>query len=119
MNFKIRTGLDVTEEEIFSDLHHFLLRKNNRILSNDEVVNKTGVSPELLYKWVKNGKLKQSVFPNLGAPCERCGKITNHSKICRGCANTITSTLAQEEKDQVWFNHVQKKNPRASAYHYR
>ncbi|RUL48253.1 MULTISPECIES: hypothetical protein [Lysinibacillus] len=118
MNSKISRRLDVTEEEIFSELHHFLLRKNNRILSNDEVVEKTGVPEEMIHKWVKNGKLKQSMFPNLGAPCERCGKITNHAKICRDCTNTITGVLAQEERDKEWFNSIQNTN-RRSTYHYK
>ncbi|QDQ00922.1 hypothetical protein FOH38_10875 [Lysinibacillus fusiformis] len=110
--------IDAREEDIFSELHHFLLRKNNRILSNDEVVALTGVSSDLIYKWVKAGKLKNSIFPNLGAPCERCGKITQ-AKICVSCSSSIVSTLNQEKKDQAWFNQIQRKNPRAGTYHYK
>lgn len=62
MNLKFTRKLDVTEEEIFSELHHFLLRKNNRVLSNDQIVEKTGVPVELIYKWVKTGKLKKRCF---------------------------------------------------------
>lgn len=116
-NMKIRP--DANEDVIFSEVVHFLLRKNNRILSNDEVIERTGISPELIYKWVKTGRLKNSLFPNLGAPCERCGRITNHAKICRHCANSITSTLAQEEKDKIWFNKIQKPTHRANAYRYK
>lgn len=118
MNLRIKKKLDITEEEIFSELHHFLLRKNNRELTNDEVVEQTGVPHELIYKWVKSGKLKRSLFPNLGAPCERCGKITNYSKICRDCSTTITTTLQQEEKDREWFKQIQQ-NQRRSTYHYK
>ncbi|MFS0815339.1 hypothetical protein ABC382_00025 [Lysinibacillus sp. 1P01SD] len=111
--------LDATEAEIFSELHHFLLRRNNRILSNDEVVNQTGVSSELIYKWVKNGKLKQSVFPNLGAPCEKCGKITSRPKLCISCSTTIIDTLNQEEKDKAWFDKIQNRDRRRNTYHYK
>lgn len=110
--------IDAREEDIFSELHHFLLRKNNRYLTNDEVVALTGISSDLLYKWVKTGKLKTSIFPNLGAPCERCGKITQ-AKICVNCASSIVNTLQQEEKDQAWFNKIQRKNARANTYHYK
>lgn len=110
--------LDITEEEIFSELHHFLLRKNNRILSNHEVIQKTGVPEEMIYKWVKTGKLKQSMFPNLGAPCERCGKITSHPKICKDCSTSFTSFIAQEEKDREWFDKIQNAG-RKSTYHYK
>lgn len=110
--------IDAREEDIFSELHHFLLRKNNRQLTNDEIVALTGISSDLLYKWVKTGKLKTSIFPNLGAPCERCGKITQ-AKICVNCASTIVNTLKKEEKDEAWFNKIQRNNPRANAYHYK
>lgn len=115
MNLRDRKKLELTEEEIFAELHHFLLRKNNRILTNDEVVELTGVPHELIHKWVKTGKLKQSLFPNLGAPCERCGKITNYSRICRDCSTSITNTLKQEEKDKQWFKEIQQK--RKHTYH--
>ncbi|MGE7675744.1 hypothetical protein ACQKMV_19585 [Lysinibacillus sp. NPDC094403] len=110
--------IDVREEDIFSELHHFLLRKNNRYLTNDEVVALTGVSSDLLYKWVKAGKLKKSIFPNLGAPCERCGHITQ-AKICVSCSSTIVNTLKQEEKDRSWFNQIQRNTARTSTYHYK
>lgn len=117
MEFKLKNRLDVTEDEIFSELNHFLLRKNNRLLSNEQVTEKTGVSTELIQKWVKNGKLKPSIFPNLGYPCERCGKITNRGKICISCSNSITNTLAQEEKDQQWYKQIQQ--TRRGTYHYK
>lgn len=110
--------IDARDEDIFSELLHFLLRKNNRYLTNDEIVELTGVSPDLLYKWVKAGKLKPSIFPNLGAPCEQCGKITQ-AKICVSCSSSIVNTLKQEEKDKDWFNQIQRKDRRASAYHYK
>ncbi|MDW0114317.1 hypothetical protein QT711_14055 [Sporosarcina saromensis] len=110
--------IDVREEDIFSELLHFLLRKNNRLLSNDEVVELTGVSSNLLYKWVKSGKLKNTIFPNIGAPCDRCGKLT-HSNICVSCSTSIVNTLKQEEKDQEWFNRIQRNDRRTSTYYYR
>ena len=119
MNLKFSRKLDVTEEEIFSELHHFLLRKNNRVLTNDEIVEMTGVPVELIYKWVKAGKLKKTMFPNLGAPCERCGKITSNTKLCIDCTHTITSTLAQEERDREWFKSIQNNTRRKNTYHYK
>lgn len=118
MNFHIRKSIEITEAEIFSEVHHFLLRKNNRYLTNDELVEKTGISHELIHKWVKTGKLKQSLFPNLGAPCEKCGKITNYSKLRRECTTTITNTLMKEEKDKEWFNKIQTKT-KQHTYHYK
>jgi len=79
--------IDVREEDIFSELHHFLLRK-------------------------------KSIFPNLGAPCERCGQITQ-AKICVSCSSSIVGTLKQEEKDRAWFNQIQRNHVRASTYHYK
>lgn len=116
MKLPIKKKLDLSEEEIFSELHHFLLRKNHRLLSNEEVIEKTGVSHELIHKWVKTGKLKPTLFPNLGAPCERCGQITNYSKLCLDCSITITATLEKEEKEKEWFRQIQQMN-RKHTYH--
>lgn len=110
--------LDMREADIFSELLHFLLRRNNRVLSNDEVVELTGVSPDLLYKWVKTGKLKSSIFPNIGAPCDRCGNLTQ-ARICVSCSSSIVNTLKQEEKDQEWFNRIQRSDRRENTYHYK
>ena len=117
--FDMRIQKDTNEDAIFSEILHFLLRKNNRILSNDELVEKTGIPVEMIHKWVKTGRLKNSLFPNLGAPCERCGRITNHAKICRHCANSISSALKQEEKDTIWFSKIQKIPHNANAYRYK
>lgn len=116
---KIKNQLSVKEEDIFSEVTHFLLRKNHRLFSNEQLIEKTGISSDLIFKWVKSGKLNPSLFPNLGAPCEKCGKLTNHSKICRECSQSITDTLEQEEKDKIWFSKIQKKTHRASAYRYK
>lgn len=115
MHFKKINNLESTEEEIFSELIHFLLRKNNRLLSNKEVIELTGISNELIFKWVKTGKLKASLFPNLGTPCERCGSLTNHSRICRKCSDGLLGTIESEEKDKLWFEKLQK-NQRKNTY---
>ncbi|MBO2536776.1 hypothetical protein [Rummeliibacillus suwonensis] len=111
--------LGITEEDIFSEVTHFLLRKNNRLFSNDQLIEKTGISSDLIFKWVKSGKLNSSLFPNLGAPCEKCGNLTNHSKICRECSQSITHTLKQEEKDKIWFDKIQRKPLKANAYRHK
>ena len=108
--------LDIREEDIFAELHHYLLRKNNRYMTNDEIIEKTGVSGELLAKWAKNGKFKASIFPNIGAPCERCGTVTQ-TRLCLNCAENITGTLAKEKRDREWFKKINQKQ--RSTYHYR
>lgn len=118
MNLRFGGSRDLTKAEMFSELNHFLLRKNNRVLTNDEVVERTGVPHELIHKWVKSGKLKASLFPNLGAPCERGGKITSNTRICNDCANIITTTLEQEEKNKRWFKEIQQ-NSRRNVYNYK
>lgn len=110
--------LDVREEDIFSEMLHFLLRKNNRLLTNDEIIALTGVSPELLYKWVKTGKLNPATFPNIGAPCERCGTLTKE-KVCISCSTSIVGILAQEEKDRAWFNKIQRQDRRIHTYYHK
>lgn len=120
MKFKYYNKLDVTEEELFSELNHYLLRKNNRIMNNAQVEQATGISKELIYKWVKMGKLNANTFPNIGCPCDRCGQLTTKTKICISCTRGIVRTLEQEEKDREWHRKINTKDvPRKSTYHSR
>ncbi len=88
------------------------------MLTNDEIIELTGVSPELLYKWVKIGKLHPATFPNIGAPCERCGQLTKE-KICISCSSSIVGILEQEEKDRIWFNKIQRPDRRIHTYYHK
>lgn len=91
------------EEKLFQKVYTFLKKRENRAATIETVVKANNVEAELLYKWIKKGKLHTTLFPNMGYPCDNCGTIITKGKLCDKCSNTITSELAifEEEKERM------------------
>ena len=81
------------EEKIYEVVYRFLRKRENRAATVDRIEEATGASKELLYKWVRKGKLHPAVFPNLGYPCDNCGALTTTGKLCEKCSNSIKMDL--------------------------
>lgn len=81
------------EETMYENVYKFLRRRENRAANIDRIVEVTGVTQELLHKWVRKGRLQPALFPNLGYPCDRCGALTSSGKICDKCTEEIQSDL--------------------------
>jgi len=96
------------EEEAFEKVSQFLRKQENRRASMDEVVEATGVEEELIYKFIRKGRIQLVHFPNLGYPCEICGKMIRAGKLCQDCSRNIETELAAlkttelgKEKDRL------------------
>lgn len=81
------------EEDLYQVVYRFLRKRENRAATVDRIEEATGVDKELLYKWVRKGRLHPATFPNLGYPCDNCGRITHKGKLCDNCQNTIKADL--------------------------
>lgn len=81
------------EEKIYEVVYRFLRRRENRAATVEQIVEATGVTESLLYKWVRKGRLQTALFPNLGYPCDNCGGLTSKGKLCESCTNTIQNDL--------------------------
>ncbi|MBM7607977.1 flagellar operon protein (TIGR03826 family) [Lysinibacillus composti] len=97
------------EEELYEVVYRFLRKRENRAATVERIVEATGVKEELLYKWVKKKRLHPAMFPNLGYPCDNCGRLTNNGKLCDRCKGELTADLrsfeaTQEFKDKVTEN---------------
>jgi flagellar operon protein (TIGR03826 family) len=88
------------EEKLFETVFQFLKKRENRTGDVDRIVEATGVSSDLIYKWVKKGRLKQAHFPNLTIPCEKCGKQTKTGRLCESCSDNLRSELTQFQKEE-------------------
>jgi len=104
----------MNEEKMYEEVYRFLRRRENRAATVERIVEETGVTESLLYKWVRKGRLQPAMFPNLGYPCDKCGKLTNKGKLCADCTETIQKDLetfdavkefreAIEEKDRATY----------------
>ena len=81
------------EEDLYQVVYRFLRKRENRAATVDRIEEATGVDKELLYKWVRKGRLHPTNFPNLGYPCDNCGHITHRGKLCDKCQNAIKADL--------------------------
>ncbi|WP_345242334.1 TIGR03826 family flagellar region protein [Pontibacillus salipaludis] len=86
------------EEDQFDLVYKYVRKQKNRSATLDQVSNATGVERDLIMKFVKEQRLRTSMFPNLAYPCERCQTLITDGKICGECSEDIRSDLEQEEK---------------------
>jgi flagellar operon protein (TIGR03826 family) len=96
------------EEQLFDMVYGYLRQKNNRTATIDQIVEDTGVSTQLIFKWVRIGRLKRSQFENIGYPCEQCGTIIGSGKLCAKCMNYFKQELEQEEKEALHRKQLQQ-----------
>ncbi|WP_096269426.1 TIGR03826 family flagellar region protein [Paucisalibacillus globulus] len=85
------------EEAAFKKVYEFLKQQKNREATLTEVVEATGVEETLITKFIKEKRLRTSMFPKLGFPCERCGTLIVSGKLCMNCSEELKSDLQQHE----------------------
>ncbi|MBP3040166.1 hypothetical protein J9303_11780 [Bacillaceae bacterium Marseille-Q3522] len=88
------------EEEAYETIYHFLRKRENRAATIQQVVKGTGVEESLILKFIRTGRLKITQFPNLGYPCDRCGRIIREGKICKKCAEELRRDLKVAEFEE-------------------
>lgn len=81
------------EEKMYEVVYRFLRKRENRAATVERIVEVTGVEEELLYKWVRKNRLQPALFPNLGYPCDQCGRITTSGKLCNECVDGLKKDL--------------------------
>ncbi|WP_010302172.1 TIGR03826 family flagellar region protein [Kurthia senegalensis] len=81
------------EERKYEEVYRFLRRRENRAATIERIVEATGCTEEMLHKWVRKGRLQPALFPNLGYPCDNCGKLTQTGKLCESCSTNLQKDL--------------------------
>lgn len=81
------------EEKAYLKVTQFMRKKENRSARIAEVVEATGVDEKLIFKFIKNGLIHLTNFPNLGYPCEKCGTLIQKGVVCDGCSENLKSQL--------------------------
>ncbi|BAQ10165.1 hypothetical protein OXB_1694 [Bacillus sp. OxB-1] len=103
------------EEKIYEEVYRFLRRRENRAATIERIVEATGCSESLLYKWVRKGRLQPALFPNLGYPCDNCGRLATKGKLCDRCTADIKNELRTFEAAQEFRESVENRNK--ATYH--
>lgn len=96
------------EEELYQIVYRFLRKRENRAATVERIVEATGVSKDLLYKWVRKNRLQPAVFPNLGYPCDQCGHLTKTGKLCSKCQDELKKDLRTFEAAKEFRETVSK-----------
>ena len=85
----------MNEEKLYEEVYRFLRKRENRAATIERIVEVIGVKESLLHKWVRKGRLQPAMFPNLGYPCDNCGKLITQGKLCENCVVDLKSGLRQ------------------------
>lgn len=101
------------EETAYDTVYKYMRKRENRAATMLQVVESTGVPEELILKFIRSGKLQIAQFPNLGYPCDKCGKIIRNGKLCEGCASEILDDLKDFEREEEF---KQKVNTHKATY---
>ncbi|WP_026559735.1 TIGR03826 family flagellar region protein [Bacillus sp. J37] len=89
------------EEQAYETVYKFLRKRENRKAQLDEVVDETGVSKDLILKFIRQGRIQLINFPNLGYPCEKCGKTIREDRLCEECKEGIHKQIHQLEQEKM------------------
>ncbi|WP_421381466.1 TIGR03826 family flagellar region protein [Bacillus salacetis] len=92
------------EEKKYEEVYQFLRKRENRAASIERVVEVTGVEEKLIHKWVRKGRLQTAHFPNMGYPCDKCGRIIPKGKLCERCTNELTTDLQRLASEEQFKN---------------
>lgn len=88
------------EERQFQTVVQFLRRRENRLATMEQIVDATGVPETLLVKFIKSGRLTLAQLPNLGYPCDRCGKLIREGRMCADCSKDLQGQLEMVKKEE-------------------
>lgn len=116
---QLRTVCDTCfkeEENAYETVYQFLRKRENRKAELDVVVEATGVSKELILKFIRQGRIMLSNFPNLGYPCEKCGKTIREERLCNDCKNDIHKQLNQIEQEKMISERNNQSNHQTTFY---
>lgn len=105
----------MNEEKLYEVVYRFLRKRENRAATVERIVEATGVDESLLHKWVRKNRLQPAMFPNLGYPCDNCGKITQQGKLCVSCTEGLKTGLRQFDAAKEFRDKVE--NQGSGTYH--
>jgi len=88
------------EEKLFEKVYNFLRKRENRTATLAQVVAATEVDEALIIKWIKKGRIQLLQFPNLGYPCDKCGKLIREGRLCSECNQGLQQQLQKLEEEK-------------------
>lgn len=99
------------EEEKFEIAYKFLRQRKNRAATVQMITKSTDIEEELLYKWIRKGRLQKAQFPNIGYPCNECGAPIASGELCEDCIDRLNRELSEHNERE------ERKQSYESIYH--
>ncbi|PLR67973.1 TIGR03826 family flagellar region protein [Bacillus sp. UMB0893] len=97
------------EERKFEVVYGFLKHSKNRTATLTDVEEHTGVEEELILKFIRQRRIQLASFPNLGYPCQKCGKLIRENKLCISCGKDIKTQLYEIDQEDERRHKVTEK----------
>ncbi|WP_226678963.1 TIGR03826 family flagellar region protein [Mesobacillus jeotgali] len=88
------------EEAAYDTVSKYMRKRENRAATVVQVVEATGVSEDLILKFIKAGRFQLTQFPNFGYPCDKCGAVIREGRICTSCAGELMADLRTVQKEE-------------------
>lgn len=102
------------EEKQYEIVYQFIRKRENRTATINQVVEATEVEEDLILKFIRTGRLKVAQFPNLGYPCDKCGKMIQKGKICDDCSDKIRKELKTFDYETERKKEMEKRDKQAT-----
>lgn len=81
------------EEKAFVKVVTYLRDPQHKGATIYEASEATGVSVQLITKFIRQGRISLKQYPDLGYPCEACGQLTKDGNLCSDCRTKFTSSV--------------------------
>jgi len=92
------------QEKQFDTVYSYIRKQENRMSTVTQVHEATDVDLDWIYQWIREGRLKTAVFPNLGYPCRSCGRTIQNGTLCEHCRKKLERDMQQEHIDDSQTN---------------
>lgn len=89
------------EDKLFDKVYQFIRKRENRTATIPQIVEATGVDEDTIMRFVKEGRLRSTQFPNLGYRCEKCGTIIQKGVLCQSCSSSLQTDLKQHTFEEL------------------
>ena len=106
------------EEEDFQTVYRFIRQKKNRTATVEDITSVTGVSEDLIRKFVKERRLHPAQFPALAYSCEKCGASIQEDRLCSSCKNTLEEGLKAYDQTEQTIDQKKRENLSSGLTYY-
>lgn len=104
------------EEKAYETVYQYMRKRENRAATMTQVIEATGIEEDLLLKFIRNGRIKITQFPNLGYPCDKCGAIIREGKLCARCLGELKKDLQEHTQVEELRKNFQKSEKHATYF---